>query len=298
MYGKIEAAAARMERIPHVSPFSFCRNTTICAGGDAPYAFYPRSAEEFCAAVRILRESACPFAVLGRASNVLASDGGFDGIVLKTDNMVALQKTEGGIFAECGVSVSALLAFAAKNGCGGLHFLAGIPASVGGAVFMNAGAGGAFIGGRIHSVTALCGGETIVLPAAACGFSYKHSLFMDRPYYILGAQLSTERADRASVLRQAAAVLRQRRRLPRGKSMGCVFKNPEGASAGALIERAGLKGLRIGGAYVSCEHANFILNRGDATAAQIRRLIETVRDRVYAESGVRLEEEIRYIGEF
>ena len=279
-------------------PFSFRAHTTIGVGGDAEAALYPATAEGFSFAVSRLRSAGIAFLVLGKGSNVLASDAGYRGVVLRTDRMRSLTLTEQGILAQCGVGVGSLLRFAAENGRGGLHFLAGIPASVGGAAFMNAGACGRYIGETIRCVTALCGENAHLFSSDECAFSYKHSLFMEQPFYILSVEFMTESGEKKSILRDIDRVICARDRLPRGKSMGCVFKNPPDVSAGTLIEQAGLKGASVGDAVVAQEHANFILNRGKASAAQIRELIETIRMRVYAVSGVRLEEEIRYIGEF
>lgn len=279
-------------------PFSFRTHTTIGTGGDAAAALYPATAEAFAFAVRRLQDTAIPFLVLGRGSNVLASDSGYCGVVLKTDRMRKLFLTDRGVSAQCGVNLSRLLAFCAQYGRGGLHFLAGIPATVGGAVFMNAGAGGRFVAEKLSGVTALCGGEMRLFSAEECAFSYKHSRFMNGFEYVLAAEFSTEFCDKQSILRDIDRVLKQRSCLPRGRSMGCVFKNPPTCAAGALIERAGMKGASAGDAVVAQEHANFILNRGEASAAQIRSLIERVRIRVYEVCGVRLEEEIRYIGDF
>lgn len=284
--------------LPQKRPFSFRAATTIGAGGTASAALYPRSEAEFAETVARLEAQGIPFCVLGCGSNVLASDKGFGGAVIKTDRMETLRLLPQGIEAACGVRIARLLSFAAANHCGGLEFLAGIPASTGGAVFMNAGACGKFAAERVLSVRALYRGSVMEMAAEECAFSYKHSLFMDEPIYVLSAVFQTVCGDKQSILREIKRVLVRRSRLPRGKSMGCVFKNPSGCSAGELIEQAGLKGAFIGDAVVAREHANFILNRGGATASEIRSLIEHVRARVFENSGVTLEEEIRYIGEF
>lgn len=284
--------------IPRESPFVFAWHTTIGVGGVAPYAFYPRCVAEFCALYDSFSSAGIPVCVLGRGSNVLVSDSGFPGVVLVTKGLSMLRAEGACLEAECGVTLARLLAFAVKNNCGGLQFLAGIPASVGGAVFMNAGAGGQYIGERVSSVCVYCGGKVKRILAAECDFSYKHTAFMEKGICILSASFPLNIADKQSILRDIKHAIQRRKCLPYGKSMGCVFKNPPGISAGRLIEQAGLKGACIGGAVVSPLHANFILNRADASAKDIHRLIALVKMRVAERFGVLLEEEIRYIGEF
>ncbi len=279
-------------------PFAFSRHTTIGTGGNALCALYPSSPEMLENALSRLARIGVPRIVLGRGSNVLASDSGFCGVVIKTDRLCMLRRCGQIIEAGSGVRIAKLLAFAAASGCGGLHFLAGIPASVGGAVFMNAGAGGIYIGSRVRSVTALCGKTVRRFTAEECAFSYKHSVFMEKPCCVLSVEFTTDNADKQSILRDINGVISARRRLPRGRSMGCVFKNPQGDPAGALIERAGIKGVSVGGAIVSPAHANFILNTGGASSADVYALIQAVKSAVLRRCGVLLEEEIRYIGEF
>ncbi|MFR1554454.1 MAG: UDP-N-acetylenolpyruvoylglucosamine reductase, partial [Coriobacteriales bacterium] len=128
-----------------------------------------------------------------------------------------------------------------------------------------------------------------------CEYSYKHSVFMRDGSVILGASFVLEDADGETVAKKRAEYLEKRRRLPAGRSMGCTFKNPPAETAGKLIEGAGLKGLRVGGAVISTEHANFIINEGGATSADVRALINLIKNAVFARYGVELEEEIRYI---
>lgn len=286
---------ARLPDIPYRSPFSFRRNTTVGIGGEAPLALFPRGGEEIVSALREVQRAGFPYVLLGRGSNVLVSDGGFDGVVIATALARAIRAEDGLIVAECGVALSALLRFAAENDLGGLEYLAGIPASAGGAVFMNAGARGKYIGENVHRVTAFTDGEVCELAADQCDFAYKSTRFM-RGGCILSVVLRAE--PDAYAAEKIRAALAEREKLPRERSLGCVFKNPPGHSAGELIERAGLKGMHIGGAFVSEKHANFIVNRGEATAADYRALVALVRGKVLSETGIRLAEEIRYIGEF
>ncbi|MBP3433868.1 MAG: hypothetical protein J6K50_01205, partial [Clostridia bacterium] len=171
----------------------------------------------------------------------------------------------------------------------------GIPCTLGGALYMNAGVGGAYIGDIVESVTVLRSGQILTLPKAECGYAYKKSVFMQNDDLIVGAALRLTEASETEIEERTAYYAAKRAHLPKGKSMGCVFKNPEGLVAGKLVEGAGLKGFRVGGARVSEKHANFILNDKNATSAQIRSLIGIVKNAVFAQYKIRLEEEIRYL---
>lgn len=285
----------RLRDIPYDAPFSLGAHSTVGVGGDASVAFRPRGAGQIVRCVRAAEQEKVPYFLLGFGSNVLPADAGFRGAIIRTVHAGRMVLRGGRLFAECGAPVAAMLSLAAAHGRGGLAFLAGIPATVGGALFMNAGARGCYIGGAAESVTVYEKGEVRCLRAGECRFDYKDTRFMHEGSVILSATFRTEADERAG--EAIAAALAARASLPRERSMGCVFKNPCGASAGELIERAGLKGLRIGGARVSEKHANFIVNCGGATAADFCRVIAAVREKVFSETGIVLEEEIRYIGD-
>ena len=163
---------------------------------------------------------------------------------------------------------------------------------------MNAGAQGCCMADIVRSVTAWSEGEIVRVPARECRFSYKRSRFMEWGECVISAELQLKNGDLQSILSDIDRVKRRRSALPSGRSMGCVFQNAGGVSAGALIERAGCKGMSCGGAYVSARHANFLINRGDATARDFVCLIERIRARVRERTGILLREEIRYIGVF
>ncbi|MBQ8686045.1 MAG: UDP-N-acetylmuramate dehydrogenase [Clostridia bacterium] len=275
-------------------PFDFTKRSTIGCGGFAPVAFYPKTAEECITLVGYLRTDGFPYQVLGNLSNVLPKSGESDGVVISTKSLKGISFSNG-VFVEAGVTSGALLSACKKRGLSGAEFLVGIPCTVGGALYMNAGVAGAYIGELVESVTVIREGELTVLPRSACEYAYKHSAFMQNNDFILGAKLALEEADEASVLVKLKAYADRRKHLPKGKSMGCVFKNPPNAVAGRLIEGAGLKGLRIGGAVVSEMHANFIVNDKGATSEHIQALIAVVKNAVFAQYNVRLEEEIRYL---
>lgn len=278
--------------------FSFAAHTTMGIGGNAPLCLRPQSVGAALNAVRVLQKYGVPYIALGAGANVLASDKGFCGVVISTDKLSAVTAEEDIVYAESGVRMARLLRALAESGLGGFAFMAGIPASVGGAVYMNAGTARGHFGDGVLSVTAI--DEKGVLREFSkeeCAFEYKHTAFTGKGQLILSARLAAKYCCRVRALEDIREVLAERERLPKGKSMGCVFKNPEGISAGALIERAGMKGAREGGAFISERHANFIINGGNATAGDVRALIERVKSAVLKSSGVLLTEEIEYIGD-
>ena len=196
---------------------------------------------------------------------------------------------------QAGTTAGALLAECKRLRLSGAEFLTGIPCTVGGALYMNAGVGGAYIGEIVGGVTALCDGKIVTLSQADCEYAYKKSVFMQGGAIILRAELRLT-SERSEIVNDRICDYNARRKhLPTGKSMGCVFKNPNNAVAGWLIEGAGLKGMRVGGAVVSNEHANFIINDNHATARDIKKLIELVKNAVFAQYKIKLEEEIRYL---
>lgn len=292
-----ENFSSSIGNIRKIHGFDFARNTTYGCGGQAEVAYYPSDCRQAAALWRYLKATDTPYAVLGCGSNVLASDRFFKGAVVCMKGLSGIEKTSGGkIFCLSGTTVASLLHYCTENGLGGLEFLAGIPATVGGLVCMNGGAGGFYIGDRVSRVI-IYDGKIRCLSNKNCNFGYKHSTMRDINCFILGAELCVDSSDRASVAKNTDKFLSARSNQPTGKGCGCVFKNPAGESAGKLIEKAGLKGERRGGAYVSEKHANFILNDG-GSAFDVRSLIEYVKECVRSRCGVRLEEEVVYIGDF
>lgn len=195
-----------------------------------------------------------------------------------------------------GVRVSDLLNLCKKIGLGGLEFLAGIPASFGGLVYMNGGADGKSISENVLSVR-IFDGEIKTLTREECNFTYKHSTMRDIKCLILSVKLLVRRENPLKVAQNIKNRLKERGALPSGRSCGCVFENYCGVSAGKIIESADLKGARIGGAVVSEKHANFIINRG-TSSADVYALIRYVKEQVYKKFGITLKEEVCYIGEF
>lgn len=277
--------------------FDLSKNTTYGLGGACRAAFFPKTEEEAVKVFDELTRSSEKFFVLGKGSNVLAADSFYDGYAICTSKLKGIYLTgEDRLTCLCGTTVLELMNFCRKNGFSGLEFLAGIPASVGGLTFMNGGSGGKYISDVCQSVTVF-DEKMRVLSQKSCDFSYKHSIMRDINCLILSATFYVEKSTPAEVSKNIGNYLHARLNLPHGKSCGCVFKNPEGLSAGKLIEDCGLKGFKIGGARVSAEHANFIINCG-GSADNVFRTINFVKEKVYEKFGVLLDEEVVYIGDF
>jgi len=272
--------------------FNLSKKSTIGIGGRAKIAFFPKKLKEFIALADCLFDEDIPFLILGNASNVLLPDEELDKPIIFTTNLTSIEFLNG-VFVEAGVSSNAFLKECEKYGKTGAEFLAGIPCTIGGATYMNAGAGGKYISDIVKRVLIYKRKKLFLVPKNACEYSYKKSSFMDTDEVILGVELELENATSDEVIENRKNVLKSREGLPKGKSLGCIFKNPLGDYAGRLIEGAGLKGLRVGGAVVSNVHANFIINDSGATAKDVKQLISLVKNAVFAQYKINLEEEIR-----
>ena len=277
-------------------------HTTFRIGGPARLMALPRSEEEAQSAVRLAAELGVEPLFMGNGSNLLAADAGVEAFLIKSfDGLGRLELAgEAGIRAGSGVLLSRLANFALANGLTGLEFAHGIPGTLGGAAAMNAGAYGGEMAQVLTRVTYLDeGGAPVTLPVERCGLSYRHSVFSNHPQWlILEAELALA-PGQAEQIRGRMAELAQRRREKQPleqPSAGSTFKRPEGHFAAALIEGCGLKGVGIGGAQVSEKHAGFVVNRGDATADDVRRLMALVQETVLRETGVALEPEVRLLG--
>ena len=274
-------------------PFNFTKRSTIGCGGFAKEAYYPCDEEE----ALYLLSTHPQYVAVGNLSNVLPSDEDTHRVVICTKKLTEIRERTDGVFVSAGVTSGALLRYMKGVGYTGAEFFAGIPCTLGGMLYMNGGAGGKYVADIVKTVRVIREGVARDLPVEECEYSYKHSVFMRTDDFILGALLHLEKADKQAITEEISRWLAKRAHLPKGRSMGCVFKNPQGVFAGALIEGAGFKGVRVGGAKVSELHANFIINDKDATSEEIRVLIQKIKTAVYEKYGVRLEEEIRYIKE-
>ena len=276
-------------------PFDFSLHSSIGCGGMAKIAYYPQGEKECVSLLNGLKKDGREYILVGNMTNTLASDLGTEKIVVCTKKMRKILPLDGGVFVEAGVTSGALLRFLRHDGLSGGEFLSGIPCTIGGALYMNAGVRGKYIDEIVRYVRVYRDGEVLDLPIDACDYGYKSSVFMRNNDVIIGGFLAMEMAGKSWVIEREKEYKAQRKHLPKERSMGCIFKNPPNLSAGVLIEKAGLKGLRIGGAKVSEIHANFIINDGKATAKEVATLIDLIKHTVFEDCGVLLEEEIRYI---
>lgn len=276
--------------------FDLSKHTTYRLGGKCKIAFMPGTEDTAIKIFYALSSRNERFFVLGNGSDILASDKFYNGSVICTSDLKKITLDGDILNCQSGVTVAQLLKFCIENGLSGLEFLAGIPASVGGLTYMNAGACGKFISDVLVDCKVF-NGELHIFSNKLCDFGYKYSTMRDINCLILSSRLKVKLSSKAKVKDNIRQTLLKRIAQPKGRSCGCVFKNPNGLSAGKIIEECGLKGFRIGGAVVSRAHANFILNEG-ATAAEIYALIGFIKARVFERFGLRLEEEVVYIGEF
>ncbi len=274
--------------------FDFAKRSSIGCGKKAPIAFYPKTEMQCIALLRRLDRDGVEYRIAGNLTNVLPPNENAEFAVVSTKRLREVYRTQNGLFVSAGVSSYQLLSDCKQHGLGGVEFLAGVPCTMGGALFMNAGAAGRYIAEAVESVRIYTDGKVSVLPVNKCGYAYKTSAFMDEKIAILGANLCLRPTAFQTVSACIQSYLQRRAHLPKGRSMGCVFKNPTGKSAGELIENCGCKGWRVGGAFISEIHANFIINDGSATTDDIKKLIALIKNKVWEEGSIQLEEEIQY----
>ncbi len=274
--------------------------TSFKVGGPAELFLSPEDAGQTAKLVRFCEKEEIPVFVLGKGSNLLVSDRGIKGAVIYTGKQCGISLVdENTVRAQSGASLAQLCTFALENSLSGLEFAYGIPGTVGGAVFMNAGAyGGEMKDVLLNSEYVSTDGTSGELDNEAMELSYRHSAYENSNLVITAASVRLAPADRNEIKSTMNDILaRRKEKQPlEYPSAGSTFKRPEGNFAGALIEQCGLKGVSVGGAQVSEKHAGFIINRGGATAADILSLIKHVQARVKAQTGVSLETEIRLIG--
>ncbi len=240
--------------------------------------------------------------ILGNGSNVLVSDRGFGGVAIKVGRQIGKIELidEDTIYCEAGASMKSLCLFALDNSLSGLEFAFGIPGTLGGAVYMNAGAYGGEMKDVLESVDCVdLNGNVVTFSKEELGLEYRKSVFAENGYLIISAKLKLKKGNRDEIKAEMDdKMARRKEKQPlEYPSAGSTFKRPEGYFAGALIEQSGLKGYTVGGAQVSEKHAGFVINKNKATATDIITLIHNVQDKVYDNFGVMLETEVKIIGE-
>lgn len=281
---------------------SLAKYTTFNIGGSASILIEAKSDDELLELVKLLHELGSNYMIIGRGSNLLISDAGITRPVIVLEKNFAKINVigEDTLYAEAGASLKSLANKACELSLAGLEAISGIPGTVGGAVYMNAGAYGSEIKDVVSKIRCIKNGSIIELDASEAGFAHRKSVFQEADYdLILGAYFKLEKGDRDAIV-EAQRDYTQRRKDKQPleyPSAGSVFKRPEGYYASKLIDDAGLKGLAVGGAMVSKKHSGFIINTGGASFADVVGLIELVKKKVEEKFGVRLEEEIRIINE-
>ena len=274
------------------------KHTSFRIGGPARRMAFPRTKEELVQTMDVACRCGTEPFVLGKGTNLLMPDEGLDTLIIKTEQMNELrQLDEYTIEADAGVSLARFAVFAQQLGLAGLEFAHGIPGSLGGGVYMNAGAYGGELKDVITEVTALCEDGVRRLTVEEAQLGYRDSYFARSGAIVLSAAVRLQ-PDDPEAIRSRMDELMARRKTTQPleyPSAGSTFKRPVGNFAGSLIEKTGLKGLTVGGAQVSEKHAGFLINTGGATCADVLGLIKLVQEKVYEASGVRLEPEVRII---
>ena len=274
------------------------KHTSFRIGGAAEAMAFPKNSEELARLLKVSRLLDRTPAILGAGTNVLAPDEGVGGLVICLkdclDGMERLDETHIRVMA--GVTMTRAAMFAARQGLSGLEFAHGIPGTVGGGVYMNAGAYGGDIGSVLTRAEVMDPeGNVLTFSREDMGFSYRHSRLEDTPGIVLAAVFCLKPLDSGDILNRMKELMAKRSAsqpldLP---SAGSAFKRPVGGYAAALIDEAGLKGYQVGGAAISRKHAGFAVNLGGATAGDVKELLRQVSDRVYERTGIRLEPEVR-----
>ncbi len=285
----------------HDLPFPHQRNkdlksfSTFGIGGPARYFSEAKTKEQMQQMLCFAYEKQLPVHILGKGSNSLFDDRGFNGLVIL--NRIDFLKQQGPLFSVgAGYSFARLGGVTARGGWSGLEFASGIPATVGGAIFMNAGANGKQTVDTLEEVEFVTEkGEAFRFKKETLHFGYRTSSFQKQQGAIVEALFRLTPSERAKSDQKEILDYRLHTQPYGEKSAGCAFRNPQDDSAGRLIEALGLKGLYVGGARISTKHANFIVNEGEASARDVLDLIDQIKERIYRESGIVLEEEIRYI---
>ena len=287
------------EQILEGEPMS--RHTTFRVGGPAEVLVKPEC-EQIAAVVERCQFHQVPYIIIGNGSNLLVSDQGLSGVVIELGKPASGIRIEGQtVYAEAGAMLSKVANEAAQAGLAGMEFASGIPGTIGGAVFMNAGAYGGEMSQIIKEVTVLTPeGEKRVLSLEELKLGYRHSCVEEKGYIVLSAVLELEQGNKEEISSYMEELKRKRieKQPLEYPSAGSTFKRPEGYFAGKLIMDAGLRGYTVGGAQVSKKHCGFVVNKGGATAADVAALMKYVQEEVKRQFGVTLEAEVRKLGEF
>ncbi len=293
----LERLSAALPGVPTLAAEPLAKHTSFRIGGPAEALVCPRSEDELAAVLAVCRTEGITPRILGGGTNILAPDEGVPGVVISTRGLDALELNgDGLILAGAGVPLARLAVFAQKHGLTGLEFAHGIPGTVGGGMYMNAGAyGGELVQVAVSARFLTAEGELKCYEGEEMGLGYRRSAFMGLSGVIVSASFRLQAGDPEAIQARMKELMERRKAsqpldLP---SAGSTFKRPVGGYAAALIQEAGLKGFRVGDAQVSEKHAGFVVNLGQATGAEVLTLIARVREIVKAKSGIELEPEVR-----
>ncbi|MDZ7671652.1 MAG: UDP-N-acetylmuramate dehydrogenase [Halanaerobiales bacterium] len=275
--------------------------TTFEVGGPADLFLVPKNSKALKKLTKIIKTNNLNYFVLGKGSNIIVGDKGYRGIIIYTGQLNNIEVFDNKIVAQSGATLKKLSDTALENSLTGIEFACGIPGSLGGAVFMNAGAYGGEMNNIIKTATAVNNnGQEITFKNEELNLSYRNSIFQDNNYIILKAVIQLKKGNQQEIKKQIDTLNKKREQKQplEYPSAGSSFKRPEGYYTGPLIEKANMKGYQIGGAQVSKKHAGFIINKDNATAEDIVNLIKKIQEEVYKISGVELEPEPKFLGEF
>lgn len=274
--------------------------TTFKIGGRCPIVILPNSAHQIAEIISFCSQNGVRYYIFGKGSNLLVNDDGLDAaVIVLRENFADIQiVSEDTILCSAGTSLAALCKFARDHSLTGLEFAYGIPGTVGGAVFMNAGA----YGGEMSDVLVRCeavtkAGDIVTMDKNQADFSYRHSVFENGEYCIISAEFKLRKGSKNEITARMNELMQKRKsKQPlEYPSAGSTFKRPEGYYAAALIEQCGLKGESVGGAQVSVKHSGFIINKDSATAKDVMGLIDVVKTKVFEKTGCKLECEVRLL---
>ncbi len=300
---KTASCSRNLERLGNVySNIPLARFTTFRTGGIAEILFEPAGEAQLCEAINLLAEQEIPCTIIGGGSNLLVSDRGIKGAVIRVcreeERPLFLDSL---VYAPAWISKEMLIGFAVENSLGGIEFMAGIPGTVGGGIYMNAGTNTGCFSDILREIKVMRPGAGIETLRAGSILPQYRKIHLPEGSVILGGYFSLPQSDSSESVKKCVEDIINERHAKHPMeypSAGSVFKNPEGLSSWKLINDAGLKGCRWGGAMVSEKHTNFIINTGDATSEDIYNLVKHVQQTVHASTGVMLETEIRLLGEF
>ena len=275
------------------------KHNSIRIGGKADYFVEPKTIKELVKIIKFCKQNKISYYILGNGTKVVFSDNGFRGVVICTKKLNLLTKRKNTVCAMCGVSLFSLNRFLIKNSLSGLEFSYGIPGTMGGAIFMNAGAYGGDIGSFVQKLQVFDGKKIRIIKGKDLTFSYRKSVVSEKSYIVLRAWLKLKNGNKHQIEAKCQEYFSKRKisQPLETFNFGSTFKKTNGIIAGKIIDNLGLKGVKINGAQISTVHGNFIINKNNATMKDVKDLIDFIKNKVYENYGVWLEEEVIFVGD-